>query len=256
MVMTKNKKTKKTYKTYKKKYVKKRTSMIKTIQNVLNKNLEKKRTDITYLTTDASMGQVSGSANGYYASEITPTPSIGSQINQRIGNNIKITGIYMTLQLRQMSASVSPAKLTFYIFRMKGDYSSTAAQTVGNCFNANEYIGGGGVIYDTQSSLNTDFFGTYTIIKKFNVYMKPDQFTGQQMPIAKNIPLKFKKPLTLQFYGSSGTIAAKGKLFLMGFSSCGNASTVNSSLLQNVPVSATNTGQLLNYNIKYYYTDA
>lgn len=241
----------------KRRYTKKgKTNITKIVNNILTKRLEKKRTDITYAVTDATMGQVSGSANGYYSSEVTPSPSVGTQLNQRIGNEISLTGLYMTLQLRQMSATVSPAKLTFYLMRMKGDYSSTAAQLVGNSFNANEYVGGGGIIYDTQSSFNPDFITSFTVLKKFNVYMKPDSFTGQQMPMTKTVGLKFKKPLNIRYFGSSGTTASQGKMFLVGFASSGNASTTNVCLLSNVPVTPINTGVFLNYNIKYYYTDA
>lgn len=226
------------------------------IQNFMNKKLEKKRTDITYATVDYAFGQVNGNVNGYHAEEITPSPSVGSQLNQRNGNQISITGMYMSLQLRQMSACQSPVTIVFYIMRFKGDYSSTAAQTVGNCFNANEYVGGGGIIYDTQSSFNTDFFGAFKILKKVKCYLKPDQITGQQMPLSKNVALKFKKPLNVRYFGSSGTTASQGKIFLIGFANNGNRSTGTASLLTNIPIGAINTGIFLNYNIKYYYTDA
>lgn len=256
MVVYKNKR-KVLKKTYKKKTTTKPMANIvkREIAKVMNRTLEKKNFTITYSATDQVMGQVAGNSNGFYSADVTPTPALGSSSGGRIGNDINVTGMYMTVQLRQMSAATAPVKITWYIMRMKGDYSSTSGQVVANSFNTNDYIGGGAIIYDTQSSLNSDFFGTYTILKKFNCYIKPDQFTGQQMPCVKNIALKFRKPLNVRFY-SNGTGVCLGKIFLVALASNGNCSTVTASTITNLPVSAVNTGQFLNFSMKYYYTDA
>lgn len=246
-------------KPYKKNYRKKRALTLKTIKkvvnNTLNRNIEKKRINRAFAVQDFTMGQVAGNANGFFANEITPLPNVGTSITERIGTSIKITGAYMTLQLRQMSAAVSPVKLTFYIFRLKGNNDLTASDFVVQQFNTTEYISAGGSIYDTQSSMNIDYLPQSKVIKKINVYIKPDQFTGQQMPAIKTIGLKFKKPLAIK-YDASTSNPTTGRFMLIGFASNGNASTTTASTLANVPVSAINTGQFINYNIKWYYQDA
>lgn len=237
-----------------KKRVAKKTTMIRTLRNMMTKQLEKKHYTIAYAATDATMGQVTGNGNGFYSGEVTPIPGQNTTSSGRIGNDINITGCYMTMQLRQMSGATAPVKLTFYLLRMRGDYSSNASQVVTNTWTTSEYAGGGGIIYDTQSAMNPDFFGSFRILKKFNMYIKPDQFTGQQMPCVRNVPLKFTKPLNLRFFSGSGI--SSGKIFLCGFASNGNASTAVASTITNIPVTAINTGQFINFSMKWYYTDA
>lgn len=233
-----------------------KTAVRKVVKAELNKQVETKRFSTTFANTDYSMGQITGNSNGYFADDITPEPTLGTGVANRIGNDIKLTGCYMTLQLRQMSAATAPNKITFYIVRMKGDYQLPVASFVDSMFNPTEYIGAGSTIYDTQSSLNTDYMGIYRIVKKFNVYIKPDQFSGQQMPVVKNIPLSFKKkPATVRFF-STGTGIAYGRYFIVALCSNGNCSTVTASTLANVPVQGINTGVLINYSIKWYYHDA
>jgi len=242
---------------YKRKYTKKgKTSITKIVNNVINRRLEKKRFDVLYSATDGTMGQCSGNGNAFYTGDITPAPAQGANQGQRIGNDVKITSMYMTLQLRQQSQAVAPVKCQFYIMRMKGDYSSTSTQLVQNSFIPNEYVGGGTTIYDTQSAFNPDFFSSFTILKRFRAYIKPDQITGQQMPTVLNIGAKFKKPLDLRFYGTSGTATSAGKIFIVGFASNGNASPATASTLANVAVTQAQTGQFINFAIKWYYNDA
>jgi len=233
-----------------------KTAVRKVIKSELNKQIETKRYSTTFSSTDYSMGQVIGNGTGYFADDITPLPAQGTGVSNRTGNEIKLTGCYMTLQLRQQALAVAPNKITFYIVRMKGDYQAPISDFVESMLNTTEYIGAGSTIYDTQSSLNTDYMGIYKIVKKFNVYMKPDQYSGQQMPVVRNIPLSFKKKPAVVRYFASGTGIAYGRYFIVALCANGNASTVTTSTLANVPVTGINTGVFINYSIKWYYHDA
>lgn len=232
------------------------TTAIKNIvKQELNKTVEKKRINTVYSIVDYPMGQVNGNNNGYYSDDITPQMIPGTAVNQRIGNEIKITSLHMQLQLRQMSAATSPVKMVFYMIQSKGFYTGLSSQIVSQLFNTNNYIGAGTTIYDSGSDMNVDQFANFRVVKKFTVYMKPDGFSGQQMPMLRHVGLKFKTPLLVRWYSANQADFSQGRLFLIGFSSNGNASTATASTTSNVPVTAINTGQLINYNIKWYYTD-
>jgi len=234
---------------------KKKASIKSIIKQEMNKVQEKKRINTVYSVTDFAIGQVNAGANGFYSDDITPQMITGVSASQRIGNEINICSLHMTLQLRQMSAGTAPVKLIFYMIQAKGFYQATSTTLVGTLFNSNNYIGTGSQIYDTGSDMNVDQIKNFRIIKKFIVNMQPDGFTGQQMPVAKTFGMKFKTPLNIRWYSANQADFSSGRIFLIGFSSNGNASTTTASTLANVPVTAINTGQFINYNIKWYYTD-
>jgi len=200
------------------------------------------------------MGQCAGNGNGFYASFVTPIPSQGSGASNRIGSEINITSAYITVQMRQMSAAVAPTVVQFFLVRTKGDYLQTASDFVVSAISPNNFIGTGTQVIDTNSQWNPDYFGTYSIVKKWKMYIKPDSFSGQQMPAMRNIGLKFKKPLVQRFLTSATN--SNNKMILIALASTGNASTGVVSTLANVPVTAVNTGLFINFDIRWYFTDA
>lgn len=242
----------------KKPYIKK-PSVKKIVKTMLKKHdeqlVEVKRINTTYNATDYSMGQVSGNAVGYFASDVTPPISTGTNISSRIGNEVKIKSLYMTLQFRQMSAATQPCKITMYLFRAKGFNQDAVSNIVESLWNSNNYIGTGTSTWDTGSDINIDQLGNYRILCKRNFYIKPDQFSGQQMVQSPTVGLKFKTPLNLRYTGTSATPVSQGRIMVVFFCNSGNASSITASNLINVPITATNTGIFLNYNIKWYFTD-
>jgi len=234
-----------------------KTPSVKTIvRNELARRMEKKRQNYTMINLDQTMGQSAGNGNGYWSDEITPVIVPGSNSNNRLGNEIQVTSAYMTLQLRQMPAATAPIKCVFYLYTPRGYYTDIATNSVTQLWNTNNFIGGGSTIYDTGSEMNIDQLNNFRIIKKFTVYLKPDQFSGQQMPVAKSIGLKFKKPHTIRWPNNSGNSWVEGRIFLVGFCSAGNASAATGSTLNNICITTANTGVFINYNVKWYYTDA
>ena len=241
---------------------KKKTVAKPSLQNQVTKMVaklmppvEKKRANITFSNTDFPMGQVSGNGSGYLASDVTPQINQGANVSDRVGNSVDITSLYVTLQMRQMSACVAPCKIVIYMFYAKGYNDETPGLAVSSLFNTNNYLGSGNSVIDTGSDMNIDNLGGYRILKKYTVNMQADCFNNQQMPQARTFGLKFKTPLKLRYNGTGGTNISLGRIFLFAFSSCGNASISVASTVANSCVQAVNTGQLINYNIKYYYTD-
>lgn len=250
-------KKKKTMKKPKKRVPKRRPqSITKIVQKAITKQAEKKRDDINLASADFTMGQCAGNANAYYAGDITPNQITGSNPNQHTGNEISITSFYMQLQLRQMSSATAPAKIKFYMFRMKGTNVETPSGLVANLFEDNQFAGGGNVIVDANSSMNPDYLANYQLLKRWTCYLKPDQFSGQQMPLQRSIGMKFKKPLKLQWFTQTpGNSWSHGRIILVALSDSGNASLSTASTLTNIPVQTANTGQFLNFSVRWYYTD-
>lgn len=239
---------------YKKKYYGSK-SIKKIVNREIMKNVEKKHDDINLASTDYTMGQCAGNANAYFAADVTPYQIPGSNPNQHTGNSIDITSFYMQLQIRQMPAATAPARIKFYLFRCKGSNTEVASALVGNLFNYNLFAGGGNQIFDANSSMNIDYMGNYTLLKRWTCYLKADQFSGQQMPLTRSIGKRFKKPLKVQWFAQTAGAYSQGRIILVALSDCGNASAATASTLTNIPVQTANTGQLLNFSIRWYYTD-
>lgn len=252
----------------KKKFVKKQPRRAprkapKSITRVVKKELkklaikpEKKHDDINLASTDYTMGQCAGNANAYFAADVTPYQVPGTNPNQHIGNEITITSYYMQMQIRQMSAATAPARIKFYLIRAKGSNTETAATLVDNLFLDNQFIGGGAAIIDANSQINMDYLPNYQILKRWTTFIRPDQFSGQQMVKTMSVGQKFKRPLSLKWFSATAGAYSLGRLFLLAFPDSGNASAATASTLTNVPVTAINTGQFLNFNIRWYYTDS
>lgn len=238
---------------------KSKTGVKKIVTSMIRKHdqlrVEKKRVNVPYANTDSTMGQIAGNGNAYFASEISPLIVSGTGVDQRIGSMISLCSGHMSLQMRQMSAATAPVKMVFYVIMARGYNDNLPGDVVTSLFNTNNYIGAGTQIYDTGSEMNIDQVANYRILRRFRVNLKADQFSGQQMPVQLNVGFKFKKPIKIRYQGNLSTVINSGRLFLLGFSNNGNASTTTASTLANVPVTAVNTGQFINYNIKWYYTD-
>lgn len=239
-----------------KKVYRKRPNVKAIVRRELMKTVEKKRQVYTMIGTDQTFGQCAGNANAYWSDDITPNMVPGPNSNARIGNEISVTSAYMTLQLRQMPACTAPVKCVFYMFIPKGNYTDVPVNAVTQLWNTNNFIGTGATIYDTGSDMNIDQMNNFRIIRKFTVYVKPDQFSGQQMPVAKSIGLKFKRPLKIKWPNTSGNSQIENRIFFVGFCSAGNASAATASTLANIPITTANTGLFINYSIKWYYTDS
>lgn len=234
---------------------KKKTSTSQIVNNVIKQLAEKKHDDINLASTDYTMGQVAGNANGYFAADVTPYQIPGSNSNQHTGFEISIISFNMQYQIRQMSASTAPCKVKFYLFRCNGTNTETASALVGNLFNYNQFIGGGSQIFDYNSAMNMDYMGNYRLLRRWTAYLKPDSFSGQQMPKTGRIGGKFKKPLKVTWFTNTAGAYSQGRIILVALPDIGNASTTTASTLTNLPVTAANTGQFLNFSIRWYYND-
>lgn len=239
----------------------KKTRVPKNIRSIVKKEIVKmgakpevKRSDLTYSTTDAVMGQCTGNANGWYGAEITPAIAQGSGVSQRVGNRVNVMSAYMTIQLRQMSGCSHPTKIKFQMYYDPTNNTDTISTIVDNLYNYNDYIGGG-VIYDYNSTRNLDYLTDMKLVRTWTSVLRADSVSSQLNLKTYGIGFKFKKPKNLSWFSTGSTNNAVGRFYLVAFADSGNCSTTTASTLSNAPVTAINTGVYINYSIKWYYTD-
>lgn len=214
-------------------------------------NAEKKRIEgnINYTT----IGQCNGNADtGYLLSDITPTPAVGTNVNQRSGASIKLASMWIRMQISHMSASVSPVQLRIIIFKVVGD-AQTANATLANKLLVADTIS---TYTDYNSYRNPDYFKNFQILLDKKVKMMPDQFSGEMIVKDLNYVLNFKGMDGHIRFDQNTNTYTNGQICLMILSNNGNKSTTTAQTTSgNVVNSGINTGQAVAVSIKSYYYD-
>lgn len=213
-------------------------------------NAEKKATSINI--NNQVFGQVLGNSQGFHSNDITPIPSQGVGDAQRTGNSIKICSWHMTAQIIQQSAATQAVNYKMYMFKIKGDPQTSPGNFAAEHWNSNNFVGGGGSIIDYNSQINSVRFADSELIyfKRFRI--APDSMSGQTGFRTINIGGKLQSHVR---YNGSTTDVTNGQIILVILADSGNCSPTTASTLSNIPVTAVNTGCVINYHLRWYYYD-
>lgn len=214
-------------------------------------NAEKKRFVIS--SVSQAFGQVNANANGYYALDITPTPSQGTTSITRNGNSIRLHSSYLQFQFAQQSSANQPIKGEILLFRVNGDNVSNVSTWLNSYFNANPFITGANII-DYNSTTNPDFYKTGTIIRRKKFTMAVDQISGQLMLTTVKVGMKYKSH-HVRYQADGNQVPSYGQIFMMIRVDSGNSSTTTASTLGGIYVPQTNTGLQVSHNITHYFYD-
>lgn len=224
-------------------------------------NPEKKNFVLSTAGTAIPVGQVSGPAsNGGYSFDMTPTPAQGTTSITRNGNSIKLHSSYIRFQFSQMPSTTNPIKVKIMIILVKGQplASSGYANTAAVWLNPNPFITGG-TIYDYNSDMNPDYFGTIKVLRTKTLRVAQDQFSGSNQIVNVNMPMKYfrGKGHHVRFVADGSTSLADGQLICLITCDNGNISGTNASTLSGAPLqsSAVTTGLYMSYVIEHYYYD-
>lgn len=221
-------------------------------------NSEKKRNTIA--TGGQVVAQLNGATGqGLFITDITPTPSEGTTSTSRTGNSIKLHSSFQRFQFYHQSATTQPINFQILILQVKGPPVSNLTTFVNNIYTLNPFVSNAGApaIVDYNSSFNPDFFGQYRILRRKKFRLSPDQFTGQQMIKNVNLPMKYNrgKGHHIRYALDNNTVPSDGQILMIVLADSGNMSSTTASTLSNVPVSAINTGLIMDYNIVHYFYD-
>jgi len=198
-------------------------------------NVEKKRFDVT-LTTPAPVSLSFNAAQGAYAAIISPAPIEGVGNNERVGNSIKLVSAMINLRFSQQSSAVNPVHIKYWIVcRPDNATSYTANSTFSHFLEPNPFS----TQRDYHSNRDPEYFTSMKVIKSGTVVLKQDSITGGQSIVQRKIPLKLNHHL--KFNTDATTISTKNQFYLFAVASEGDQ--------------ALSTGGLIQYNIRWYYTD-
>jgi len=198
-------------------------------------NVEKKRFDVT-LTTPAAVSLSFSAAQGAYAAIISPQPIEGTGNAERVGNSIKIVSAMINLRFSQQSSAVNPIHIRWYIVcRPDNATSYTANSTFSHFLEVNPFT----TQRDYHSNRDPEYFTSMNVIKSGTVLLKQDQVTGGTGIVQVKVPLKLNHHL--KYNTDSTTITTKNQFYLFAVASEGDQ--------------ALSTGGLIQYNVRWYYTD-
>lgn len=217
-------------------------------------NVEKKRF-IFSPSSQGSLGQLFGNSNGYLCEDITPNVGVGSGYMQRSGSSIKLTGMYMKLQLYHLSNTTQPVKCKLMIFHVKGAPLASPSTEMTNILNPNEWIAqynSGHLLYDYNSLRNPDYMGQAKLVKQKTFTVSKDSLSGQI--VIKDVIVKLKLKDHVRYDGDTTNVTS-GQWFYCIVADSGNIHNSTASTLIGLPTTQVSSGLAVNRTATFYYVD-
>lgn len=198
-------------------------------------NVEKKRFDVT-LTNSAAVSLTFGGATGAYSAIVSPTPSEGVSNNERIGNSIKLVSAMMNLRFSQQASALNPIDIKWFLVCRPDNGSGISATTsLSHFLEVNPFT----TQRDYHSNRDAEYFSSMKVVASGVAHLKQDQITGGTGVVQRKVPLRLN--YHLKYNTDTSTLTTKNQMYLFAVASEGDQ--------------ALSTGALIQYNIRWYYTD-
>lgn len=199
-------------------------------------NVEKKRFDVTS-AGPITMGQTAGAGvSAYLCNDVTPAPPQGLTNATRNGNSIKIVSAVIDMYLNQSVNTINAIKLKWMLV-CRPDNSLDIAAGVANTYihETNPFSG----VIDYHSNRDAEFFTAFKIIKSGRVSLSQDQIATGIAYAQIKAPLKLNHHL--KYNTNASILTTKNKFYLIVMADTGDTVAL--------------TGNQVQYNIRWYYTD-
>lgn len=226
---------------------------VKYLKSVLNP--EKKKQSGFF--TDITVGQCSTNTQGWFCSDITPSPPQSVSVAGRTGNSIKLHATHLKYQFQaQSSGNGSPIRFKVMVVKTKGTPVSTGTPYMTSMFSPNTFITLGGVnagIIDYNSDRREDTFKQFQVIRSKTVSLKPNNHTGQIQHVTGAIGIKYKSH-HVKFATDSSAARSEGQIVLIIVADNGNIGGTTSTL-EGTQAIGPNTGANVQMDISTWYYD-
>lgn len=259
---------KKTYMKYKKKafgekgvkgYVKKRyggtTGVVKLARDVKwvmsRLNTEKKEHFLTW--RDQNLGQVNGNNDGAMALSVTPQISQGVTERQRIGNEIRMTGASIRIQLEKQNQSRFAQKVRMYVV-------STSMASWGSPDVLYNYLEADSITdhRDTNSFKNKAFNRQFKTLATKTMYLPSNDTYGATNSFShpsRDYTFNLKLNEKLRWAQDVDTIDTSCRYYIIFVCDNGNSSSTVTNTEVGIPEQGQETGIKVSLDMKYYYND-
>jgi len=231
---------------------------VRYLKSVLNP--EKKR--LQSQISQQILGQVDGNASGWVSVDTTPALTVGSGYNQRNGASVKLHSSHYQFQIKHQPEATGTICYKIQWFLVKGTPFQSADvvdKFSKNVYQPNPFVSNSTFIYDSNSQLNPDYFGTYTLLRTVKGSVKSDQTTGELSIRNFNVGFKYFKGkghhLRWNQNGEGTANLFDGQLIMVITCDRGNRNTGAPSSLPNVPDQSASTGLVVSYSRMDYFYD-
>lgn len=198
----------------------------------------------------AAVGQVSGNSNAGLYIDMTPIPAQGVTRSTRNGASIKLCSQYFRFQIVQQSATVSPIKLRFQLFKNVGSQNNiNVGVASGELHQSNPFNG----LIDFNSNRNPDYLRDWKLLREKKVTLATDPLASTLMIKELAFGMKYKNYHVR--YNADTTTPLQGQMILVITADNGNCSTTTASTTANIPITAINTGATVAYSLDSYFYD-
>lgn len=198
---------------------------------------------------------------GYYVSDLTYNPTVGTSYTSQIGNCHVMKGYDLSFQIAEQSAASSGNKVRIDIIRdNQPDINVYTTQDVNDPVQkmyepvkfVKTGIGAATQCIGPDSSRILSTLGRFKIIKSKVFTFPADAISGSSNRIKTfNMRVNHNE---LRRYEAGATFCSKSSFFLLVRSNGGNSGNTNGGF-QNVDTNLANSGFKLNYDVKYRFCD-
>lgn len=229
--MTRSKKSKKN------KTIKKRT----TFRNVKpSVSIEKKVLDNTHenLLFGQRFGTLGSEASAHYQLDVTPTPTLGVDANQRIGTRFMTTGARMDMEIRSQANLVNSFKYRWFLVRIEDSNNlATGTDITPQFLDPNPF---NPTYYDWHSPTDHERRNGFKIVASGTGRIQPDSLTGQLGRVQLRKYLRLGHIVKFE-YGSGTQPVVQNQYRMVILGDSGNTTD--------------QTAAIASVNFRWYYTD-
>lgn len=201
--------------------------------------------------TGFSLGQVNANSPGFVVVDVNNNifnMSQGSGAATRIGAEIFLKGIYITMFLQQQSATTVSVNHKLVLLWTE-DTTTNINTFVQQMYRSNSIS----TVVDYNSPLAPEAKGTYKIVYQTRFKTSSDQYSGVNPYINKKIFVKQRRYLRWTTAGGA-SLPINGRYLMVLLSDGGNISGT-ASTITSIPFLAANTGFTGWYNFSGYFND-
>lgn len=219
-------------------------------------NSEKKAITVTTGAGNSyPLGQVNQNQSGHFIVGWTPVIPQGTQSNQRIGTQVKLSSFHMDLQLWSQGSAISGNKFILEIWDVLGQAQGSLTDFMSDVYTPNSFTTGGVSVYDLTSNRNVDNFKNYRCVYRKRLYLPPEDASGQVSMRTFQCGKKYGKDGKIIRWESPNSPTVTAGQQVMTIRADQGNSNVNASTIGGIPTQQPYTGAWLKYNITHYYID-
>lgn len=213
-------------------------------------NAEKKRFEVSIV--NGSVGQVDGTASGHYLYDMTPVISQGVGFNQRTGNSVKLSSLFMDFQFISQVNQSADVFIKIELIKIVGQPFSLVSDIFQKYIEPTSFVSGAN-IYDINSPRDPDFFKNYKVMAKKIVKVPADTISGQTA--IKRVKMGLTKMEHHIRWDNNDPTVSMGQFILLLTADRGNKNSSTVSAVGGVPDIAVNTGVAMRSEFTYYFYD-